>query len=212
MSLLTINKNLKKVTFAFIALIAVMVMLNGCRKQKESEISEYDKTLEGIDADHNGIRDEIEKRMHAEFKDSITYEEQKVLDLHARAYDEMLHVDLNDRQMVLLIRDHLDMAINCGVLVFGDEMRYHNLSINLTRLTQWYFNTKERKERKKEFILRTKEYHYVPTNFDGANTCDFEFSPELVKELERRKIAKEEEAKKLKEIEERKAKEEEANK
>ena len=98
--------------------------------------------------------------------------------------------NLNDKDKVLRIRDHLDMAINCGVLVFGEDMRYHNFSINLTYLQQWYFNTKERRERKHEFIMRAREYHYQTTNFEGANTCDFEFSDALKQEIERRKAEK----------------------
>jgi hypothetical protein len=186
--MLPIRALIKKSLLA-VVLTSVALGVSGCKK-KEKEISIYDKTLVGIDKNNNHIRDEIEERMFKEFGSFITAEEQKVMDQNARVFDEILHLDLNNRDDVLLARDHLDLAINCGILVFGEDMRYHDFSINLTNLKQWYFNTKERKEHHYEFIIRSKEYHFQPTNFEGANTCDFEFSKELVQEIERRKAVK----------------------
>lgn len=191
--MLTAQKNLVAKRFSVSALIIALLLavsLTGCKKRDEKDLSIYDETLVGIDKDNNGIRDEIEERMKQEWHQMITKEEQLVMNQHARVFDDILHVDLNDKDKVLRIRDHLDMAINCGVLVFGEDMRYHNFSINLTYLQQWYFNTKERRERKHEFIMRAREYHYQTTNFEGANTCDFEFSDALKQEIERRKAEK----------------------
>jgi hypothetical protein len=190
--------NLMKNSLVVVGLLFV-VMLTGC-KGDEKDIPIQDQTMSGIDANKNGIRDDIEDRMKVEFTEMVTPEEQYVMDQSARVFQEILDLNLDDREKVLLVRDHLDMSINCGVLVFGEDFRYDNYSIILTRLKQWYFNTKMRKEKQKEFIMRSKEYHYEKTNFGNANTCEFEFSPALIKEIERRdleKKAKEEAQKKL---------------
>lgn len=179
------QKNKLRNICAILLMMICFVGLAGCKKGKE-EVSEYDKTLVGIDEDGDGIRDEIAAKMKKEFKDGITYEEQKVMNLHAQVFQEILNLDLENRTDVLLARSHLDDAINCAIIVFGEDFRFDNYTVIMTNLRQWYFNTKERKEHHREFINRSKEYHYQKMLYNGANTCDFEFSDELKAELKRR--------------------------
>lgn len=183
-------KSLMKNSLVVACLLVAMTTV-GC-KNDPKEVPLQDQTLVGIDENHNDIRDDIEDRMKLEFVEMVTKEEQLVMDQSARVFQEIIALNLEDRDAVLLARDHLDMAINCGILVFGEDFRYDNYSIILTKLKQWYFNTKMRKEKQKDFIMRSKEYHYERTNFNNVNTCEFEFSPELIKEIDRRAIEKKE--------------------
>ncbi|MGN1393085.1 MAG: hypothetical protein ACI4V7_03375 [Succinivibrionaceae bacterium] len=174
------------VVFMFVFCIGCLA---GCKKNEE--VSIYDKDIIGIDENHDGIRDDIVQKMNKEFKGAVTLDEQKVLLDHARNFQEILQVDLNNRTAVLLARTHLDDVMNCAILVFGDGFRYNNYTIMMTQLRQWYFNTPDRKQKHQEFIMRTKEYLYESLPLEGANTCSFEFSEGLKQEIQRRNEEKE---------------------
>lgn len=163
--------------------LCIIFCLAGCGND-EKNLSEFDRTPAGIDANQDGIRDEVYERMHQEFAESINADEIRIMEEHAKVFQEIMTVDMEDRNAVILARDHLDVVMNCAVYVFGDGLDYDTYTILLTRLRQWYFNTKARREIRQEFILRSKEYHFESTNFNGVNTCDFEFSPETKRMIE----------------------------
>ena len=165
---------------AFVSLLTVQ----GCKGS--GDVKKEDQTVQGIDLNHDGIRDEIYEKIHQEFK-NVRADEIKVLEQYARLFQEINEMDFSDRLAVLLARGHLDEAANCGILVFGDGYQYDNFSVMLTKTRQWYFNTTDRKIKQREFILRAKEYHYQPMSLEGVNTCDFELSPETIKIIELRK-------------------------
>ena len=175
--------------------VLVSLGLSACGNEEET-LSEFDKVPAGIDKNHDGIRDEVAERMHKEFAESINADEMRIMEEHAKVFQEIMTLDMNDRNAVLITRDHFDLVMNCAVYVFGDDLDYDTYTILLTRLRQWYFNTKARREIRQEFILRSKEYHFQSDNFNGINTCGFEFSDETKKMIEiRRGIAARKKAK-----------------
>ncbi len=175
--------------FAVVALTSALICTSGCRGKNHNNEPE-DETLLGTDANKDGIRDDIYKKMRSEFV-GIPEDEMKVLDQNAHVFQEILELNLDNRNDVLLARSHLDDAFNCGITVYGEELNYDNFSVMLTRLRQWYFNNPLRKRQHQEFMLRSKEYHFEPMNLEGNNTCEFELSEETLKRIEFRKKAKE---------------------
>ncbi len=175
--------------FRNLLIIACAVLLcqgaAGCKKNK-GEITEYDETLSGIDRDGNKIRDEIEERMRKEMATEVNDFEYKVLLQNARAFQEILNLDLESRPDVLLTRDHIDQAINCGIQIYGDGINFDHYTILLTKLKQWYFNTPERQERRQDFIFRSREYHFASTTALDEYTCDFEVPEAGMKVIEER--------------------------
>ena len=75
----------KNITLA-LCLVLCFAGLNGCKKDKNTTVSEYDATLSGIDADNNKIRDDIEPRMEQEMKSSVNEYEYMVLQQNARVF------------------------------------------------------------------------------------------------------------------------------
>ena len=161
------------------------VNVTGCKKNKE-KISEYDVTIEGIDSDGSRIRDEIEERMQKEMASEVNEYEYKVLLQNAKSFQEILTLNLESRPEVLLARDHMDQAINCGIQIYGDGLNFDHYTILLTKLRQWYFNTEEPRERRQDFIVRSREYHYTNTTAVDEYTCDFDVPDELMKSIEAR--------------------------
>lgn len=180
------------------------VNVTGCKKNKE-KISEYDVTLEGVDKDGNRIRDDIEERMQKEMKSDVNEFEYKVLLQNAKAFNEILTLNPESRPEVLLARDHVDQAINCGIQIYGDGLNFDHYTILLTKLRQWYFNTEERRNRREEFIVRSREYHFSSTTAVDEYTCDFEVPDTLMAAIEKRM-----EIRRKKNAEEMKEKNEEA--
>lgn len=176
---------IKNITLA-LCLVLCFAGLNGCKKDKNTTVSEYDATLSGIDADNNKIRDDIETRMEQEMKSSVNEYEYMVLQQNARVFQEILNVDLENELDVLRVRDHMDQAINCGIQIYGDGLNFDHYTILLTQLRQWYFNTGKRKDRRNEFILRSREYHFETTTAIDEYTCDFEVPDALMKDIEAR--------------------------
>ncbi len=172
-------------TVLWLVCLASVVTITGCKKDP-AEIPESDRTLAGIDADHNGMRDDVEAKLKKDYASKVTREEMLVIEQNSKAFQEILSTDLKDRTAVLLAREHLDWAMNCGVLVFGDDLRYHDFTILLTELKKMYFNTKMRKEFQLDFIYAAREYHYERISFQDVNTCEFEFSDAFKEELKRR--------------------------
>lgn len=167
-----------------VSLLAGLVSLSlmGCGEPKE--VSKWDMTLRGIDDDNDGIRDDITEKMKKEFANQLTEDEEKVMIQHAQIFQRILDMDLTDpknKSAILLTRQHLDDAMNCAIYIFGDDLRYHNYSIMLTQLKQWYFNTQIRKDHRKEFSIRSVEYHYKAIPLEGVYTCDFEISEQTKK-------------------------------
>ncbi|WP_406546771.1 hypothetical protein [Succinimonas sp.] len=181
--------------------LTVMMGVPGCKKHGKKVIEEpEDETLLGVDADHDGIRDNVMAKMKKDFY-MITPDEFKVLEQNARVFQEILETRPEDRTGILLARGHLDDAFNCGITVYGEELNYDNFSVMLTQVRQWYFDNPLRKAAHQEFLIRSREYMYQPLNLEGNNTCEFELSPETLKLIEIRK-----------EIKRRKAEKEEAEK
>ena len=124
--------------------VLVSLGLSACGNEEEN-LSEFDKVPAGIDKNHDGIRDEVAERMHKEFAESINADEMRIMEEHAKVFQEIMTLDMNDRNAVLITRDHFDLVMNCAVYVFGDDLDYDTYTILLTRLRQWYFNTKARR-------------------------------------------------------------------
>jgi len=177
--------------------LAVMTGVPGCKKHGKKVPDEpEDETLLGVDADHDGIRDNVMAKMKKDFY-MIAPDEMKVLEQNARVFQEILETRPEDRTGILLARGHLDDAFNCGITVYGEELNYDNFSVMLTQLRQWYFDNPKRKSAHQEFLIRSREYMYQPLNLEGNNTCEFELSPETLKLIEiRKEIKKQKEAQK----------------
>ncbi|WP_019001145.1 hypothetical protein [Succinimonas amylolytica] len=185
-----------KILILLLALV-VVAGLPGCKKHGKKVADEpEDETLLGIDADHDGIRDNVMAKMKKDFY-MIAPDEMKVLEQNARVFQEILETRPEDRTGILLARGHLDDAFNCGITVYGEELNYDNFSVMLTQLRQWYFDNPKRKAAHQEFLLRSREYMYQPLNLEGNNTCEFELSPETLRLIEiRTEIKKQKEARK----------------
>jgi hypothetical protein len=189
----------KKVIISLLACL-MSLSLSGCGEEKE--VSKWDMTLRGIDDDKDGIRDDIAEKMKKEFANQVTEDEEKVMIQHAQIFQRILDMDLTDpknKSAILLTRQHLDDAMNCAIYIFGDDLRYHNYSIMLTQLKQWYFNTQMRKDHRKEFSIRSIEYHYKAIPLEGDYTCDFEISEQTKKLISiREELKKQQESNKNK--------------
>lgn len=168
-----------------LCMVLCCVNVGGCKKNKE-KISEYDATLAGIDKNANKIRDDIEERMEKEIATDVNEYEYKVLVQNAKVFNEILTLDLESRPEVLLARDHMDQAINCGIQIYGDGLNFDHYTILLTKIRQWYFNTEERRDRRQEFIVRSREYHFSSTTGLDEYTCDFEVPDNLMAAIEER--------------------------
>ncbi len=182
---------------------AILLSFNlaGCKydKNKEAEKELQNQTVEGIDANNDGIRDDVYNQLHKEYGNSLRPDEMRVLEENARVFQEMITVNLDDKIDVLAVRDHFDLWVNCGILVFGDDLNYDTYTIILTNIRKWTFNTAARRDIRRDFVFRAREYHYEPTNFNGENTCLFDLSPDTLKLIEiRKEIAKQKEEAKLK--------------
>ncbi len=96
-------------------------------------------TLTGMDANRDGIRDDINKWLEAQ---AFTALQQKAVAQLARAFQELLLVDANDKAAARAAADKDSQAIGCVYLAFRpDSERPSKIASQIEALTA---NTKER--------------------------------------------------------------------
>jgi len=153
--------------------ILSLVALNACATGNKNDWKQFNldktKTVEGVDKDGNGVRDDIDGYIHHYFKKDI---EIKAVTQHARSLQASLLVDLNNKNAVYGAIDSNMRSMSCVANTFNDfngnvPTRYWNtITDELFSLTT---NTRKRK----------KAYKALSNAADGGsfgiptyNVCD----------------------------------------
>ncbi len=133
-----------------------------------------DSTLLGIDANGNGVRDDVERWIYETYKDKHPIHIDIAMQA-ARAYKKVLEMPEKAKE----IRGEVSAPIYCeGYYLiyankFGDELLVHSRIID-KKFENIYFNTTERKSK---WVIYQKslsgDSYTVPWPSQGKNYCDF---------------------------------------
>ena len=154
------TKMIVVITAILLAIILVIAFRSGCSKSpgsKVDQIMNVDKsfkfppgfpsdpgeagkgTLKGIDSDHDGLRDDLQRWIYARFPDDA--KKRSALKQMAVSYQKGLLLDDDDRKELRLNLLRVDKAIQCLDLVFGDD----NIEMELVQAKA--LNTEKRSAR-----------------------------------------------------------------
>ena len=134
---LSFMKKNKKHIFIFFIVMLSFVAINLIVSTNDVPIElDRSKSLLGVDADHNGVRDDIDTYIakHAK-KNSWTVPQVKSMQQDARAIQSILAVDKWDKKSAEKTMKQIGAAVNCKVKNFDvdfgkDEMNLESRTMN----------------------------------------------------------------------------------
>lgn len=162
-----------------IALLAAGVLI-GCggnsktpaQKIAELEASgaiprlERSDTIEGIDANNNGVRDDIEAYILSEYSEE---EQRKAAMQLARGFQSALLVDLEDVASLRRVDRQLTYGINCVFSIFHADENAQNPTQVLYELEAITANTKARLQ---AYLSYNKALDGTVSSLPKGDTCD----------------------------------------
>lgn len=112
----------------------MLLLLVGCSKEAKNEIPVLDRSasLGGVDADNNGIRDDIDKLIIMQHKGP---EETKAMQQTARAIQYELVAGIKNRESVKESSDQLSKALGC-LSQYEDGLKLGDLINKSTKNTR----------------------------------------------------------------------------
>jgi len=169
--------------FIVIALVS-SVLMSGCSASDDKSMSKEDvAALLGVDANDNGVRDSIEKRIYSKYKRPV---EQALMMQHAKWHQKVLLDPIAAAKSVVLDQELFNVEACEGYL--GD---HYDLNINedygspVQYLEDAFYNTKERKRVYKKFNRGKGGGSYsVPNPWRNfvESACDFDVAKMIDKE------------------------------
>jgi len=133
---------------------------------------EADKTVQGIDANQNGIRDDVELAIFKEYPNSA--KTRAVLLQYALALQmEVIQPIENTTTVTEVVREQ-SRAFSCvgGVVSKEDSQKsYDQLQFLIKYIKDLVFNTKERKDARNSFLENVRSY----SDLNNA-VCDIDYS------------------------------------
>jgi len=115
--------------------------------EKDGVLLKLDRTdtLAGIDADNNGIRDDIDEYIRQTFKDEA---QRKAVEQLAKALQNTLLINIKNKNEVYLAREKATKSIDCIFKQFDD---FNVGSNSIDEIVKRSFNTKKRVEANLKF-------------------------------------------------------------
>lgn len=163
---------MKKLHFTF--LVVSILFISGCQLdfwESSGRIPKLDRTdtLSGVDANNDGVRDDIEKWIKKRWEKEPL--KQKALLQYAKAAQKSVMVDLNNQEEIEKI-DELDTrAQNCLWSRFtSNDLHSENHPINIGKEIDAY--TTNTKERLTHYLAYNEKLDGTTSRLPEGDTCD----------------------------------------
>lgn len=144
----------------------------------QSLIAAKEASLLGVDANKNGVRDDVERWIYEKYQDKHPVHIDIAMQA-AKAYKKVLEAP----KSALDIVEEVNAFIYCEIYFQVDERFLNEPILEVEKVVDTYFkekiyfNTPARKEAYKEYKSLLKEYKYVPPKFEDLKSkCDFDTS------------------------------------
>ncbi len=156
--------------------------VDGHRLPPEPDPKINNATLLGVDVNHNGVRDDVERWIYEKYKDKHPIHIDIAMQA-ARGYRLVLEKQPKTKEEAMSIMKQVDSAIDCE-FYYKYDAKYFNKPILITDdITsryfrhKIYFNTKERMDAYIKYdTLLSGDSYSLPTPQEEKAACDFNAS------------------------------------
>jgi len=156
--------------------LAIYWEVNGYKLPPEPDPKVNNATLLGVDVNHNGVRDDVERWIYERYKDKHPIHIDIAMQA-ARGYKLVLEHPERAKE----IRLKVNGALFCGWYYWKDSYRYKEPTLVHERIDSpvfgRYFNTKQRKDVYQQYdILLSGDSYELPRSKERKALCDFNTS------------------------------------